>query len=42
MMKEKLIRVDEDVHKLIKQQAAGLGITIKSYIRKLAYDNMKG
>ena len=41
-MKEKIIRVDADVHKMIKAQAAELGISIKSYLRKLAYENMKG
>ncbi len=39
-MISKLIKVDEDVHKMLKAQAAKLGISIKSYMRKLAYENM--
>ena len=41
-MKEKLIRVDTDVHKMIKVQAVSLGLTLKAYLRKLAYENIKG
>ncbi len=40
-MKEKLFRVDYDVHKMIKEQAVQNGLTIKAYLRKLAYENMK-
>lgn len=40
-MKEKLLKVDQDVHRMIKAQAAKHGMTMKSYLRKLAYENME-
>ena len=40
-MKDKLVRLDVATHKMLKSQAAALGMTIKAYLTKLAYENIK-
>jgi len=36
-MKTKMIKVHEDVHKLLKGQAERVGMTLMDYMRFLAY-----
>ena len=40
-MKTKMIKVHEDVHTLIKEQASQLGMNMMDYMRYLAYKNKK-
>lgn len=41
LMKHKMIKVDEDVHILLKDQARALGLSLMDYMRTLAYKNKR-
>ena len=41
-METKVIKVHEDVHTLIKEQALAVGLNMMDYMRFLAYKNKKG